>query len=135
MKQLLLCIVFCSLYVQVFSQSPDSIPKKKFESFFGCDCCRDTVVITAGPKWKYTCTLYKSARILSVSKNGKMIWKRDLKELFEDQNQDRFCVIGIGEKWDEYLIVSNGAKTRAIFHVKNGRKIKTLKRVLNKIFH
>lgn len=127
MKQLLLCLVFLSVYFRVFAQSSDSVSKKKFESFFGCDCCRDTVVISVGVSWKYTCTLYKSTHLLSMSKNGKVIWKRDLTELFAGKNPEGFCVNGIGEKWDEYIIVSNGAKARAIFEVKNGKKVRKLK--------
>ncbi|MNJ85810.1 hypothetical protein D3C87_32900 [compost metagenome] len=128
MRYLVLFIVFLSTYLQSFSQNTDSVPKKKFESFFGCDCCTDTVVINAGPGWKYTCTLYKSGHLLSMSKNGKVVWKRDLKEFFEGKNPDGFCVNGFGEKWNDYIIVENGSKTRAVFHVKTGRKVKTLKK-------
>lgn len=132
MKFLVLFIVFLATYLQAFSQNADSVPKKQFEYFFGCDCCTDTIVVNAGPGWKYNCTLYKSSHLLSMSKNGKVLWKRDLKELFEGKNPEGFCVSGFGEKWDDYIVVSYRLKTQVIFYVKTGRKVKKLKK-MNKL--
>jgi hypothetical protein len=114
------------------SQENDSVAKpiKKFESFFGCDCCQeaDTVQeeLTDQYKQLYTCTLYRSQGILKARMNGKVIWELDLTAYFQPEIWKECCLFtgGRDPKGRERLIVSSGTSPVVVLYLKNGKRVK-----------
>jgi hypothetical protein len=129
MKQLLLILILLISSFS-FSQQSDTVPKKKktFESFFGCECCQDTVQIHVVYKHKfiYECMLYKSQNLLIVTKKGKVIWKTDLKKDLENSNSELICIFDgkTDDKGNERLILSTGPSRIVVFYLKNGKRVK-----------
>jgi hypothetical protein len=127
MKQL---ILFFGLLISnySFSQHTDTIPKKTFENFFGCDCCQDTVElhIVYKQKFIYECTLYKTTKLLVVRKKGRVVWKADLEKDLKNIELEYLCIFDLGdtEKGKERIYITNGHSIPIRLYLKNGKRVK-----------
>lgn len=131
MKYLVLMTVLF-LALASFSQQNDSAAKrvKSFEAFFGCDCCPGDEPIRKQLVDKnqavYDLVLYRSVHLLEARKQGRVVWKKDLKGLVTETNWTELCIFdgkndGNGRA---RILLSTGRSVAMLLYLENGKPVR-----------